>query len=97
MTKSDKGSEIAAIFNKETFKQRLEMRKGSVRMSGASLFLVVERKSWSMWQKKSDEEDNDRRQPKLGGLVDQGKDSGFYSERNWKQSLETYEQRHGKT
>lgn len=69
MTKSDKGSEIAAIFNKATFKQRLEMRKGGVRMSGASLFLVVERKVGQCGRrvmKKTMTEDS----PSWWGLVD---------------------------
>lgn len=48
MTQSNKGSEVAVILNKVTCEQRLEVRKGGVRMFGDSLFPVVERTSWLM-------------------------------------------------
>lgn len=77
MTKSDKGSEVIAILNKVTFEQRLEVRKGRMRTFVESLFLVVERTGWSMWQEQNDDEDNDRRQPHLAGTCRPGEGLGI--------------------
>ena len=64
MTNSNTGSAVAAILNKVTSEQRLEVREVGLRRSGDSSFPVV--RSWSMWLEQSDDGDSDTRQPKLG-------------------------------
>lgn len=90
MTNSNTGSAVAAILNKVTSEQRLEVREVGLRRFGESSFPVVQ--SWNRVMTRTVTQGSPSWQDPVGHCMA----FGFHFERNRKRPLESFEQRHNR-